>query len=257
MKRQVIQDFLTVPGIAALALIDSRNRPFFCGLDICLNSQQQAALARGIQQVVETTPANFDAFSFRFSGRQAHIYKLQQAMILLVITTDQVPIDAYLAALAQLKTALTEDTAFATFRLLAGCVVLGSPDAADSAVPADGIEARVQCEEMLAALNHLSDFAAQYLGKVIVSNAWRAARPNHSWLTAFEIDCTGHFQLAESAPLAATDWLPAEQHQRLKEWVQAFMVHCSRVIRDFAAIACQQGLDSRQQALLLSPPSPP
>lgn len=246
-----------MPGIAALALIDSRNRPFFCGLDIRLNLQQQAALARGIQQVVETAPDSFDAFSFRFIGRQAHIYKLQQDMILLVITTDQVPVDAYLAALAQLKTALTEDSAFSTFRLLAGCVSLGPSETAAAAAPAGVAEAGVQCEEMLTALNHLSDFTAQYLGKVIVANAWRAARPNYSWLAAFDVDGSGHFQLAASAPLAATDRLLSEQHQRLKEWVQAFLAHCSKVIRDFAAIACQQALDPRQQALLLSPVSPP
>ena len=39
---------------------------FFLGHHIRLNTQQQDALAQGIQQVVETTPADFQTFAFRF-----------------------------------------------------------------------------------------------------------------------------------------------------------------------------------------------
>ncbi|HEY9884968.1 MAG TPA: hypothetical protein V6C98_15290, partial [Thermosynechococcaceae cyanobacterium] len=67
MKREVIQDFLNLPGIAGVALMDGRSRPYFCGIDQALNFQQKEALAQGILQVVETIPDSFDVFEFQFA----------------------------------------------------------------------------------------------------------------------------------------------------------------------------------------------
>ena len=61
-----------------MALVDGRNRPFFLGHHIRLNTQQQDALAQGIQQVVETTPADFQTFAFRFAHQLIYIYRLEQ-----------------------------------------------------------------------------------------------------------------------------------------------------------------------------------
>ncbi|HEY9761385.1 MAG TPA: hypothetical protein V6D07_02610 [Trichocoleus sp.] len=268
MKRQVIQNFLNLPGIAGVALMDSRTRPFFCGLDATLNSQQRDALAQGIQQVVSTTPVEFDAFSFRFSGRQAHIYKLTQGVILLVLTSDQVPFEEYVSALKQLRVTLEEDlaNAVATFRLLAGCVTLsnspywaedgtGKTSSRELETPVAPSAARkqtVRCEEILAALNHLTDFTTQYLGKVIVANTWKSSRPDNPWLMIFEIDRSGHFKLTPQAAQSAQEGLTPEQHQWLKDWVQAFVERCSKIIRDFTKILAEKALDHHQQTLLLS-----
>jgi hypothetical protein len=268
MKRQVIQDFLNLPGISGVALMDGRTRPFFYGLDTALNSQQKDALAQGIQQVVSTTPADFDAFSFRFSGRQAHIYKLTDGVILLVLTSEQASYEEYLAALKQLKVTLTEDLAnsVATFRLLAGCITLdGQSYASDGAAKAiaevgAGVARQshlcrsqtVSCSEMIAALNHLSDFTTQYLGKVIVANTWKSARPECPWLEVFEIDRSGRFKLTATAALSEKTELTPEQHQWLKDWVSAFVEHCGKIIRNFAAIVAEKALDPSQKSLLLA-----
>ncbi|NJL86600.1 MAG: hypothetical protein HC886_12455 [Leptolyngbyaceae cyanobacterium SM1_1_3] len=66
MKRQVVQDFLNLPGIVGVALMDGRSRPYFCGVEQILNFQQREAIAQGIQQVVETTPVDLQSFSFQF-----------------------------------------------------------------------------------------------------------------------------------------------------------------------------------------------
>lgn len=267
MKRQVVQNFLNLPGIAGVALMDSRTRPFFCGLDATLNSQQRDALAQGIQQVVDTTPAEFDAFSFRFSSRQAHIYKLTQGVILLVLTTDQLPFEDYTPALKQLRSTLEEDlaNAVATFRLLAGCVTLSnqpywsdegtskgsSLEPEPSASSSNGRSQNIRCEEILAALNHLTDFTTQYLGKVIVANTWKASRPDHPWLMFFEIDRSGHFKFTTQTSSPAQESITPEQHQWLKDWVQAFVDRCSKIIRDFTKILTEKALDHHQQTLLL------
>jgi hypothetical protein len=126
MKREVVQDFLNLPGIAGVALIDGRSRPYFCGVDQTLNSQQREALAQGIQQVVETTPPDFQFFKFQFVGYQVHIYKLDHGVILLVLASSELQHSCFDEAIDQLKMALRADTsnAIATFRLLAGNMTL-------------------------------------------------------------------------------------------------------------------------------------
>ncbi|MBD2035018.1 hypothetical protein H6F76_08250 [Leptolyngbya sp. FACHB-321] len=126
MKREVIQDFLNLPGIAGVALMDGRSRPYFCGIDQALNFQQKEALAQGILQVVETIPDSFDVFEFQFAEHQVRLYRLDRGMVLLVLTHQRLICADYLSMITQLKTVLKEDipNAIATFRLLAGNVTL-------------------------------------------------------------------------------------------------------------------------------------
>ena len=108
--------------------MDGRSRPYFFGVDQSLNFQQKEALAQGIQQVVETTPADFKFFEFQFSGHQVYIYKLNHGIILLVLTGSNLVQSAYLQAVEQLKVELQEDitNTIATFRLLAGNITLSN-----------------------------------------------------------------------------------------------------------------------------------
>jgi predicted regulator of Ras-like GTPase activity (Roadblock/LC7/MglB family) len=126
MKQEVIQDFLNLPGIAGIALIDGRSRPYFCGVDQNLNFQQKEALAQGILQVVETIPEGFEAFEFKFTDHQVYIYKLEHGIILLVLTRKDLIYADYLPIVKKLKAALQEDigNAIATFRLVAGNITL-------------------------------------------------------------------------------------------------------------------------------------
>lgn len=271
MKRQVIQNVLNLPGISGMALIDGRNRPFFFGPDISLNSHQQDALAQGIQQVVDTTPAHFDTFSFRFANQLTHIYKLDQGLILLVLVTDQMPLADYRTAIGQLKATLIEapHNAVPTFRLLAGCVTLGSsasaveptttgisPAGESQPAPVASKQGTLapDHQEVIAALNHLSDSAIQYLGKTIVINTWKQSRPPHPWLEQFEVQRDGRFTAATAVTKGQTP-LTAEQQQWVKDWVTAFMGRGGRTIRNFQTLASSR-LTAQEQALLLDLPSP-
>lgn len=126
MKREVIQDFLNLPGVAGVALMDGRSRPYFFGVDQALNFQQKEALAQGIQQVVDTTPSGFGSFEFQFTGHQVYIYKLQHGIILLVLAEEKLIKADYRIAVSLLQNELQQDAAnaIATFRLIAGNVTL-------------------------------------------------------------------------------------------------------------------------------------
>lgn len=263
MNRQIIQNFLNLSGILGVALVDGRNRPFFCGLDISLNTHQQDALAQGIQQVVETTPADFDTFAFRFSAQIIYIYKLNQGVILMITISDQLPLQEYRSAVEQLKNTLSEDlhNAVPTFRLLAGCVTLSqgtawsttdSPNSTDNdssdTSRNTSEQAGVSYQQVIGALNHLSEAASQILGKTIVTNGWKSSCPDSVWLKQFEVQKSAQFTFNGSK----TTHLTREQEQQVKDWVDAFIGRCGRTFRNFQSTVVETHLTPEEKIILLS-----
>lgn len=326
MKREVVRDFLNLPGIVGVALIDGRSRPYFCGVDQALNFQQKEALAQGIRQVVETTPDGFESFEFQFTGHQVYIYKLDHGIILLVLAQSRLVYSEYLQAIEKLKATLQEDItkALVTFRLLASDITmsgqnywkqrtdttsssslgaqtptnsppfnssasasdLASPvstangsqnsalkngssptssqtgaqagsslppsNASNTSVPAvPQEEALVELKELLAALNHLSQYTTQYLGTAVITNYWKSCRPDHEWLQNFQVDRSARIAFSSPIPQGGNQLVSEQQQQWIQEWVEAFIKRCSQVIRDFSAIVEQRALNERQKQLLL------
>ncbi|MCS6812542.1 MAG: hypothetical protein NZ772_03075 [Cyanobacteria bacterium] len=126
MKREVIQNFLNLPGVAGVALIDDRSRPCFLGIDRTLNTQQRDALAQGIRQVLSTIPQDFESLEFQFTNHHLYIYKLNHSIIMLVLAYSTLDYTNYIKALHSLKNGLETDITqgVATFRLLASEITL-------------------------------------------------------------------------------------------------------------------------------------
>lgn len=261
MKREVVQDFLNLPGIMGVALMHGRSRPYFCGVDQVLNFQQKEALAQGIQQVIETTPASFHFFEFQFNGHQVYIYKLSQGIILLVLTVDNLGYVGCSEVVDRLKAELQENItdAIATFRLMAGSTVLPeenqwkqqcefSPSIAAARPVA--LAASVSLRDLLIALNQLSHFTKHYLGASIAVSNWKSSRPDAEWLKQFQIDRTA--QIGFMGQMDSQTLVSAEQQQWIQAWVAGFIDRCSKVIRDFPKTVRQKALNPEQKRLLLS-----
>lgn len=126
MKQEVIQDFLNLPGIEGIALVNGQSRPYFCGLDQSLDFQQKRALAQGIQQVIETTPTTYDFFQFQFSEYQVYVHKLPRGLILLVLASNKLGYATYIKTVKLLTVELTKDTsnAIANFQTVASQTVV-------------------------------------------------------------------------------------------------------------------------------------
>lgn len=271
MKKQVILNFLNLPGIVGLGLMDGHSRPYFSGIDQSLDFQQKEALTQGIQQVISTTPVGFESFDFRFSQRDAHIYKLGNGVILLVVTDAQLERPAYDDAILQLKETLEADphSAVSTFRLLAGSATLNrptEPTVNDALAPAAGTvssspvmsappatsdtAAAYPWHVCLNALNVLTDATAQYLGKIVVANTWRNTRPDTEALQDLQVDRAGHFSLKPDATVQSTELMNTENYEHIHAWVNQFIQRCSLIIRDYPEIVLRQGLTEEHRVVL-------
>ncbi len=274
MKRQVIETFLNLSGVVGLALMDDgRSRPYFYGIDHLLNSQQIEALTQGIQQVVSTTPRNFESFTFRFAHHDTYIYKLSNGTILLVLTNPELDSGQYEQSLPKLRQVLQDDAqnAIANFRLLVGSSTLPSQnywqpetpavpayptEPETPAVPADSTAPNpiLSWELMLSALNSLSDATAHYLGKIVVANTWRSTRPSVDCLTSLALDRNGHFALGDvAASPTANAPVDNEVQAALQLWVDGFSTRCARIIRDYRKMVLVQGLSAAQRMALKIP----
>lgn len=288
MRREVVQKFLNLPGIAAVALMDGRSRPCFCGIDQALNFQQKEALALGIQQVVDTTPPGFKFFEFQFGGHQLYIYKLKYGIVLLVLTGPGLVEASYAEVLEQIKWELQKDAAntVATFRLLAGSttspkdywqpgreVVSTLPKndwatvqtfALSALKPQPETVSAVTLQQVITAMNQLSKLTSQYLGGTVVTNYWKITCPDVCWLQQFQVERSAqiHFSafppkkkqdkaLAEnSEPNLTNPVLTPDQQQWIQDWVEAFIDRCAKVIRDFPKIVRRHDSAAEYQVLL-------
>lgn len=264
--------------------MDGRSRPYFCGVDQTLNFQQKEALAQGIQQVIDTTPANFKFFEFQFTGHQVYIYKLDHGIILLVLAASTLAYTTYTESVDRLKAELQEDiaNAIATFRLLAGNTTLSGqnywkrqPDGTSTASnrrsgfapeskpeippqppqlpthppPTSPLASSPTLKDMLAAMNELSKFTTQYLGATVVTNYWKTTRPSIDWLNQFEVERSA--QISPPTQIPGATKLTDDQQQWIRTWVDAFIQRCAKVIRDFPK-SVRQKLPDHQKFLLFN-----
>ena len=267
MKRQVVQDFLNLPGIVGIALIDERSHAHFLGIDQILNVQQKEILAQGIQQVVATTPAGLEFFSFQFVTHRIYIHKLEQAMILMVLTHPHLPQQDYQSTLTPLKQLLQTDEVDGAeaFSELVENIALDTEldPPAPPPVTLPPVESPLSAEteelpcyaDVIDALNQLSIFTSHYLGKTMVSNTLKSSCPDIEWMQQFQVDRGGQIQWAPVLGKPKTEQLNLEQHQWIQSWASQFVKKCSRIILNYTLLLKRDGLSDRQKQILLPPNS--
>jgi hypothetical protein len=254
MNQEAIQNFLNLPGLGGVALLNGRSRPYFHGFRQSLNANQRQALAQGMQQVVDTTPADFESFEFCFSEHRIFVYRLDYGMTLLVIMQPNHVQADYYARIEEVKVILkgASDRAIATFQTLAAQSVPPNHPSLLTQIPVTFIQPpdpTLSLKEALTALNQFSKLAAQYLGTIVVTNYWKSSRPEADWLKLFQVERSA--EVIFSGQAAATSLaLTLEQHELLQAWVADFIKRCSKVIRDFPKRVRKMPLSDRQKTIL-------
>jgi hypothetical protein len=258
MTPAAIRNFLTLPGIAGVTLMDGQSPLYFCRPDCTLPPPQQTVLFHGIVEILETIAAEFVTFEFHLPGYKAMLHQIDYCTRLLVLTDPSLGAALYNPALLEFEKALKDCRSETLAALPDIARSLGFIDAtvtvadiAPTARPnASAATTTITLQEMLLAINHLSRFATQYLGNSVIANQLQQARPNSPWLDQFEIG-----KKAQITFVGGTDqlsrYLTSDEYQQLCLWSSVFITRCSRVIRDFGKLVERQGLDESTKSLLL------
>ncbi|MEB3295506.1 MAG: hypothetical protein VKJ24_20320 [Synechococcales bacterium] len=254
----------------------------FFSMDPQLRFQKTDLLTQGILKILETTPAGFYSLELQFLSYQVFLQRLENNLILLVLTQSSFEHPTYRPYLAGLCQELQtySDNAIAQFRLITEDFLaedsiptqiqqpssvppvppLPSPAPRppvppvfrpdSSPAPRSDQGAKPNLREFLTAFNHLGAIATRYLGNAIIANHLLRTRPNHPWLQQFSIDRQAKIDVLDKLSLLDEPITP-EELQLLREWTHQFSAKCSQVIRDFSSLATQQGLPESERSLLL------
>ncbi|AFY59733.1 hypothetical protein [Synechococcus sp. PCC 6312] len=88
-------------------------------------------------------------------------------------------------------------------------------------------------ETWLGTFNEATLVAQRYLGKVIVRNYWRGAKPISAWLADFEVGDSGYITYKPSFAPGQHSHLHPDQESYLKQWLANFINQCHRVLPKF------------------------
>jgi hypothetical protein len=258
MNQEIIRDFWNLPKVVGVTIIHGLAEPYFCIKEQVLNWEKQA-LKQSSLQIVAKTPRKFEFFDFQVMGYHAYTYRLNPNLTLLFLTRTDIDATEALAA-NQLKAALQEDVGrvITMFELLTRKIP--QPRAVSIAVSREShklgdnanapLKVKVTIEELLNALNHLSQFSSNYMGGKLAANYWQLARPKVDWLNNFQINQSAKITFSGKI----TEPVSTLQHQWVKEWTAAFIKRCSQIIQDLPTMIEKKGLDEQKKRLLLTLP---
>ena len=254
MKQEGIRDFLNLPGIAGIALMDGRSRPFFGGINYAFSLQQKQALSQSALQVIETIPEGFESFEFQFSAYQVYIYKLVFGRVLLVLAHQTLDYSDYSKRIELFQEAIQTDFEEAIVQLRSLTATQAPSGLALSQAPPATLQASqpssIALQDILTALNHLSQITTHYLGTPVIVNYLKSTRPDRDWLHQFQVDRAAQISVSSDA-LDLSQPISPEEQQWVRDWVAAFIQRCSQIVRDFATIV-QKALHPEQVALLFA-----
>lgn len=234
MQYQLIQNFLSLPGIIGFSLMSldlenpSEQKVYSVGFPPDQELDQQSLLVQGIQQIIGTTPASLEFCAFQFSSYQVELYKAEHAAILLVVSEGQLS-EQYAKAVSELMQFIKADYP----ALIESIEALRAKDQKrDIAIPAT---TTAHLDDVVAAMNSLSQVTSRYLGPQLVANHWRTHQlEDIDWLEKFYIAADGTISVEDtSLELSPT------QLAEIRLWAQRFHQRCTRIIRDYDTLVEQ------------------
>lgn len=233
MNQEVIRDFLNVPGIVGIALLNGQSQPVFYSQNPAFAQGQPELLSQGILQVVETIPSEYEMLEFRFSKNRIVLHRFAKNFIVLVIKDDSRIDETFVDAFQRLKTWIGQNPTIAIEQF--------------QALPTAPLP---KLKDLIEAFNQLSEFTKNYLGVAVIANYLKSSRPANEWMEQFQINRSGQIALiGERSGLEQT--VSAQEQELFRHWVAQYIRRCSQAVRDYAALVEQNALTDTQKALLL------
>lgn len=106
----------------------------------------------------------------------------------------------------------------------------------------------VKIEELVMALNNLSQFRKKYLGITLTFKKWQSSRPSFDWLDNLQINRSAEFTFSGTI----TESLSVLQLQWIQEWVTGFIKQGSQIILGFATMIEQKKIGELPEGVLLT-----
>lgn len=264
LPTEIIRDFLTLPGIAGIALIDplidGYPTPRLYSADSKLKIHQTNVFLANVSQILRTLTPEVQQLDFFFGTYRLYVWRMGLGFTMVILTHCNVKWRNSAEALrpfcqaveSHLKASIPLLEDWASGRNHQPDYPPAEPhqDAATTdlrpSTPASLPSPSLPLLwDYLNAFNHLVAIAAQYLGGSIIANQVKRSRPQGETLAMITVVAKGQLTTPEADRV-----LSPEEFQALRQWTQDLRGHCSRIIRDFDTAAQTAGLTNEEATLL-------
>jgi hypothetical protein len=230
---EIIQDFLTVPGIAGIAMMDGSTIPRLYSADPTLQIQHPKTFLASVTPILRTLASEVQQLEFFFGTYRLYVNRLGYGFTVAVLTHQSIDwhnnsqnLQTFCETVqANLKISIPILETWASAR--------------NNLLPPHSPTPDLQT--YLNAFNHLTQIAAQTLGNTIITSQLNRSRPG---------SLTIAIDIAKTQLTAPNQPLNPNQLKVLHQWTQDFRNQCSKIIRDFDTTARQAGLTSEEATLL-------
>jgi hypothetical protein len=257
MNSEIIENFVLLPDVLGLALIHSRSLLHLYLKKQTLNTSQQKILSEKLFKAISTLQGHSNTFALRLVGYYSYFYKVTADYDLVVLTAVDKPTIKLIAA-NQLKATLQksieqsdQNRSFLSMDLARALTASGKLgfyyDRVDkqstSSAPPD---LDLSFEEILEALNLLSQIVRELLGPTLTANYWRTARPKDMFLSIFDVDNSGKItcKYIPKEPVTSTHQL------QLREWTGGFMKLGCQIIKDLPKRVASHKINPKYKKIL-------
>ncbi len=105
---------------------------------------------------------------------------------------------------------------------------------------------KITTQDILGALNHLSEIVRQYIGSSLTSNYWQVTRPKGDWFLRFKINDDASFTLTDSIEESVS----AAQILQVREWTRTFIKSSSKFLKNLPEVVSEKVTNDKYKRLI-------
>ncbi len=236
--------------------------PYFYVDQTYIDSDRKQALSRYFRKNIKEHLRQEDASCFMIEKLCTYRFSLGKDFTFLVLSLhqDQATYD-YLANM--LKEAFDQDIkkAIAAFNKISSLdeykyetnvkerdrpPVYSAPVPASSPKENTSDTLNITTQDILGALNHLSEIVRQYIGSSLTSNYWQVTRPRGDWFLRFKINDDASFTLTDSTEESVS----AVQILQVREWTRTFIKNSSKFLKSLPEVVSEKVTDDKYKRMI-------
>jgi hypothetical protein len=263
----VVRGVLTLPGIVGFACLDRIVPLQVYSWDSDLVIQKSEQFVNNVTQVLRSMPSEFYQLEFGFGSYSVGLRRFVTGDAIALVMQAGMDLqgeEARLAAFCQVMMqnrsgVLAEIESHQLMRQRMRQGMRQGNITGDASIAQVTVDAgpSVPRSLMIHSFNRLAEIAGRYLGSAIMVRHLHRSRPRVACLESVTIDRAGKLAMPaemSGAEMSGIEGLTPEQRSAFTMWVQEFVQHCSKIIRNFDRMARQEGLTEEEIAVLFPEP---
>ncbi len=260
----VVRGVLTLPGIVGFACLDRIVPLQVYGWDSELVIQKSERFVKSVTQILQSMPSEFYQWEFGFGSYSVGLRRFVTGDAIALVMQAGMDLQGEEKRLAAFCRVMMQNRSAVLAEIQAHQQMMQGISTGEASIALEPVnsEPSIPRSLMIHSFNRLTEIAGRYLGSAIMVRHLQRSRPLVACLESVTIDRKGQLAMPaemsgaemSGAEMSGIEGLTTEQRSAFTLWVQEFVQHCSKIIRNFDTMARQEGLTEEEIAVLFPEP---